>query len=285
MKLINFNIFPPFTKIREKMEIPKNYKPDFESAKAIAKELKLTEIKTKGLDISIDELFIADNKTLEHKDFPGQKMLVYIRDFIGDYNKDLDDLNNYPRFHIAWCKTLNQMHKDKKYERYVVSQRNDGIFLLNKSVSGRIVEKDIELPLRICKNCLSALNYNNYKLNKLDIQKDDAVKNFKVHEFLETYNTEVHIEPTHTSNSQPLNEYSKDWKEISYKIRSSKGFCCEECGKSCIKDKEELQVHHIDGVKSNNRPSNLIALCINCHSNQPKHSHMKTNPKFIKYLK
>ena len=92
MKLINFNDFLAFKRIREKMGIPKDYKPSFESSEAILREIKFKEIKTKGLDISIDDLYVAEDKTLEHKDFPGQKMLVYIRDFMGDYIKDEKDL-------------------------------------------------------------------------------------------------------------------------------------------------------------------------------------------------
>lgn len=71
MKLIDFNNFLAFKNIREKMGIPKDYKPNFESSEMILREIKLKEIKTKGLDIPIDELIKASDGTLEHKDFPG----------------------------------------------------------------------------------------------------------------------------------------------------------------------------------------------------------------------
>lgn len=285
MKLINFNNFLAFKKIREKMNIPKDFKPNFQSSKAILMEIKLKEIKTKGLDISIDELFVSPNKTLEHKDFPGQKMLVYIRDFAGDYTKDFQDRSSYPRFHIAWCRTLNDMHAKKKYERYVVSQRNDGIFLLNKTIGGKAVEKDIELPLLVCKNCLSALNYKGYSLSSRNYSNNEKIfKEFTVKDFLEEYNTDIYIEPTHSSISQPLNEYPDNWEQISFDYRKSKKFICQDCGKDCSKDLKELHVHHVDGVKSNILPSNLEVVCIKCHSKKPNHSHMLMNPKFKIYL-
>lgn len=283
MKLIDFNKFLAFNKIREKMGILKDYKPNFKGSEAIAIKMKFEEIKTKGLDISIDELFVAKDKTLEHKDFPGQKMLVYIRDFMGDYVKNDRDRSSYPRFHIAWCKTLDQMHRDKKYERYVVSQRNDGIFLLNKTVAGRVVKKDIELELLVCKNCLKALGYKGY--GSMSYEKNTEIFNsFNVQEFLDMYNTEIYIEPTYTTDSQPLNEYGNDWNIISYNYKKSKKFICQDCGKDCSKDTNELHVHHIDGVKSNNRPSNLEVVCVKCHSKKPMHQHMLTNPKFMRYL-
>ncbi|MGL4672298.1 HNH endonuclease [Cetobacterium sp.] len=282
MKLINFNEFLSFKKMRENMGIPKDYKPKFESSEAILREIKFKEIKTKGLDISIDELCVASDKTLEHKDFPGQKMLVYIRDFSGDYVKDEKDMAYFPKFHLAWCSTLDGMHKSKKYDRYVVSQRNDGIFLLNKATNGRVVKKDIELPLLVCKNCLKALGYKSYGASQ--IISNQVFNNFTVKQFLDEYNTEIHIEPIHTSLDQPLNEYSKDWNNISYSYKKSKRFICQDCKKDCSKDTAELHVHHVDGVKSNNKASNLEVVCVKCHSQKPMHVHMLSNPSFKKYF-
>lgn len=275
MKLIDFNNFLPFIRIREKMNIPKEFKPNFTSSEAILKKMRLQEIKTKGLDISIDELIITENKTLEHKDFPGQKMIVYIRDFIGGYGKNEDEYSNYPKYHISWCRTLNDMQAKKKYERYVVSQRNDGIFLLNKTINGKVIEKDVELPLLICKNCLANLNYKNYNLNK-----NKVFDSFNVKEFLEEYNTNIHIEPTYTDMSQPLNEYVKDWAQISFNYKKSKNFICQDCGKDCSNDKNRLHVHHVNGIKSDNLPSNLEVVCVSCHSKKPMHGHMLSNPMY-----
>lgn len=283
MKLINFNEFLAFKKIRKNMGISEDFKPNFKSSEAIMKEIDIITIKTKGLDISFDELVVAKDKTLEHKDFPGQKMLVYIRDFMGDYVKDESDRSNYPKFHLSWCQTLNKMHESKKYDRYVVSQRNDGIFLLNKTSNGRVVKKDIELELLVCKNCLQTLNYKGY--NSSYNSKINVFNSFNVKEFLDEYNTEIYIEPKHSSKSQPLNEYSEEWSKISFEYKKSKRFICQDCGKDCSRDTNELHVHHVDGVKSNNKASNLEAVCVNCHSKKPMHSHMLNNPKFTRYIK
>lgn len=44
---------------------------------------------------------------------------------------------------------------------------------------------------------------------------------------------------------------------------------CEKCGWSEVNqftEKSPLQIHHLDGKASNNRPENLQVLCPNCHS-------------------
>lgn len=46
-----------------------------------------------------------------------------------------------------------------------------------------------------------------------------------------------------------------------------RGHKCECCGNTKWLDKEiPLEVHHIDGDKTNNSPDNLVLLCPNCHS-------------------
>jgi hypothetical protein len=44
--------------------------------------------------------------------------------------------------------------------------------------------------------------------------------------------------------------------------RSDKEACCQKCG---LKDERVLEVHHKDGNRRNNKLSNLIWLCRNCH--------------------
>jgi len=77
-------------------------------------------------------------------------------------------------------------------------------------------------------------------------------------------------------------EFNQDLKR---RIRERDGFACQICG---VTEKEHIKntgriltVHHLDGNKENNIPSNLISLCIFCHaklqSKEFAHSHRLIN--------
>ncbi len=266
MKIINFNKFQPFIEIRNNMRISKDYKPNFRGSKAIIRAITWEEIKTRGLDISIDELIKANDGTIEHKDFPGQKMIVYIRDFRSDYG--------LPKFHVSWCSTLEKMKEAGRYSRYVISQRNDGIFLLNRTDGKKVEEENIEAKLDICKNCLTTLNYENYSVLNYQ-QKQKIVDKFTVKNFLKKFNTDIRLDPEYSSISQPKNVYPENWQEISIRYRKMKNWICEDCGLDFSSNPSKLHVHHIDGNKFNCKPSNLESTCEGCHKNKPYHEHMK----------
>jgi hypothetical protein len=69
-------------------------------------------------------------------------------------------------------------------------------------------------------------------------------------------------------------EYAADWKRICKEIKDRDEWTCKHCGERRQRWGIHLHVHHIDGNKLNNHPSNLISLCAKCHrlahSHQPK---------------
>jgi hypothetical protein len=66
------------------------------------------------------------------------------------------------------------------------------------------------------------------------------------------------------------NVYPVDWPEISARVKQLARYKCEQCGKDFAENTDGslglLDVHHIDGDKSNNSHANLVALCRPCHT-------------------
>lgn len=270
MKLPDFTKNDTFEKLRRKMGIPKGYYARY-SGKVNFKKLSLKEIQFdnieygRGLDINLDELDISDDKTII---YDNRNVVLYIRD---QYSYDTEY-----KFHVAWCKTLKEMRRNNKLNRYVISRRTDGTFYVNMfdKSSHRIAEENAIRKLGVCKNCLSELNYNNYS-SYTYVDKNNIYENFKIEEFLEKYDTRIKSLPTYTENTAPLNQYPSNWKEVSDNYREARGWKCEKCKKDCSNNKGYLDVHHIDSNKFNTKSSNLKALCKKCHSEEFGHGHYK----------
>jgi hypothetical protein len=71
----------------------------------------------------------------------------------------------------------------------------------------------------------------------------------------------------------PKEKYTKDWRKVSKEYRKSVGWKCEMCGVNCNTDNALLHTHHKNRNSRDNRRRNLIALCIQCHSQQPGKGH------------
>lgn len=60
-------------------------------------------------------------------------------------------------------------------------------------------------------------------------------------------------------------QYSMAWTEtLKVAIRERDKYTCQVCGER--QGERTLSVHHIDYVKTNCSPDNLISLCISCHA-------------------
>lgn len=76
-----------------------------------------------------------------------------------------------------------------------------------------------------------------------------------------------------------LNDFGvSNWASIKIILFQERPYQCEQCGISSWLGKDiQLQVHHIDGDKTNNTRQNLQILCPNCHSQTENWCNQKTS--------
>ena len=187
--------------------------------------------------------------------YKGQQVLLYIKAGYTGYRYT---------FHFYDCDTLKKKRKEGRIERYVATQRKDGIFLMDRIVfqTGHIIQKDGEEKLLACQNCLDW--YNNY--SKRD-GKYHTKSNFSIKDFFARFeSTPISEMPIYTDITAPPSGYTDDWQKVSYQRKERAGWKCEECGADHSKTKAGLETHHINSDKTDNRPSNLKVLCEYCHA-------------------
>lgn len=173
--------------------------------------------------------------------------------------------------------------KANRFARYVVSTRNDGMFVINtydiethdRIENGKIVR------LNVCKNCLMELSYNGYRDHYKDRQVYEA---FRIDEFFKKYASQFKEKPQYTDRDAPPNEYSENFEQISYSFRDINGWQCSNCLVVLRNDKDLLDTHHINGIKSDDSWENLQSLCIRCHSEKPYHERLKDDGRYARFI-
>ena len=266
MKLPDFLQSPEFNRLREKMGGAKlgDFITNIDYTNTLTKE-QLEQLGNKGIDVSFEDLTFLTDGTIALKD---SRAILYIRD-ISNYNENKE----LPKFHISNCKTLQEMKSKGRQLRYVVTTRDDGLFNVI-TINGTSHSENEEI-LNVCKNCLSELNWPEFKhLDKTS--KDTFVKEFIIKDFFNVFYKKYDKELLsgkgfYSDRTAPLNKYPNNWNELSKKTKEERGNRCEECSASTM----PLDTHHIDGNKFNNNNENLKVLCRNCHQKQPYHSHMR----------
>jgi len=230
-------------------------------------------LQTTGVEVKLEDVVPVDDGTLEYR---GQKIILYIRD------QRISSQQGGYRFHVADCKTLQDMRRKGRYARYVVATRKDGKFVVNRFFWTGFIVKDEECELPVCKNCLRRLNYKRYNYES-NPEKDEIWRPFDIIEFFHKYPSRIAELPKHTDKTAPLDSYTSDWEVISNRYRESVNWTCEECGVNLKDHKSFLHVHHKNGVESDNSRQNLEALCIRCHALRPNHSHLRNSPDYRRF--
>lgn len=223
----------------------------------------------KGQDFDdINEITPLKDHTLTYNN---ERVILYIRDVASYGHSDL------PRFHIAKCSTLQTMFENNRKRRYVRTQNETGIFYLN-IISGNNV-REIEEKLDVCQNCLNILDWDGFSMDWDREKRDKYVRDFTIARFFEKYPKSLVDDNGYSSLYSPINQYPKNWDETSRNYRAFKNWTCEKCGVNLANHTSLLETHHINGQKNECQHSNLMALCADCHSKMPMHSHMGNNPR------
>lgn len=198
---------------------------------------------------------------------PGQQILaptgevrfLYIPDhsMLKRYNMQ-NTSKNRNKVHLCCCDVIQDMLYDGREKRYVATGDTSGVFDVCYSNS----EQDA-VPLDVCQRCYRMLRSKKYGMYTDFDFSAYARDNDYVPELFERAGTDKYGV-----------DYPDNWKQISFRVRQGRGWTCEQCGRNFSCQKRGLHVHHINGIKSDCRDSNLRVLCEECHSKQPRHGHM-----------
>lgn len=216
-----------------------------------------------GKEIRLDDLDAGTGLLSVH----GRQVLLYIKDHTHKFDVALQDGARGNRFHIAHCQTLEEMKRKNRYQRYVATNRLDGRFPVEEASGWGGQTRTGEAALKVCKYCLQRLNYRNSS-NYAERQKN--FESFSLAEFFSQYSTCFRYMPSMLDEQASVG-YSVDWPEISKQVRGAAGYVCNQCGIDLSQHRNLCDVHHVNGVKSDNSPGNLRVLCKDCHRKQPMH--------------
>lgn len=98
--------------------------------------------------------------------------------------------------------------------------------------------------------------------HKLNLSLNHARLSGKNHPMFGLRGTKSHLWQGGTSFEPYTVEFNRQLKEL---IRQRDGYRCQLCGMPEIENIKKLSIHHIDYIKKNCLPNNLITLCNRCN--------------------
>lgn len=229
-----------------------------------------------GIEISYDDV----DTSRGIYSYKGRQVLLYIPDQSRSIESVLaGDLSKAKKFHFCECQTIQKMFREGRKERFHATTNLEGSF----EVSGLTIDNQFlqgRARLQVCKHCLQYINYRMYATGS-STNKTKVFNEFSIYDFFVSHSSLFSELPSNLVPKIESSKYTHDWDSISKNVRSQANWTCSKCGVQLSTDRRLLHVHHINGVKNDNRSSNLRALCAVCHKNEHNHGHMKLNSNDI----
>ncbi len=222
-----------------------------------------------GIEVELSEVEVTAQGLFSYK---GRQILLYIQDHRVRVQETLDNGGVGNKFHVAHCRTLEDMDSKRRYERYVATNELGGYFYITGYDFDTKEKREGKARLNVCKNCLRKLNYQNYR-RVSHHDRNQMVAEFDLKAFFAKYESSFRYMPRRRAGAFDGN-YTDDWQRVARRYKQTKNFTCESCQLDLSDSPDLLHVHHVDGVKTNNSPGNLKALCSQCHRSQIDHDHL-----------
>ena len=214
------------------------------------------------------------------------QVLLYIKDTRHTENHIATNPHESKKFHIAWCEVLERMLERGRFNRYVVTRRDTGLFKVDVRINEFSREQyETEAKLLVCQSCLKFLNYQDFETLEERDQRRKAVERFDIGAFLKEYENIVRYLtlPQQTDENTPVANYDAAFTRMSQSIKMEQNFRCKNCGVDLRQHRWLLHCHHIDHNRTNNNSTNLIAICAYCH--QKEHPHMFVRREYLQTIK
>ncbi len=260
-----------------KFDFDGNWKNSFENI--------LSELISKG-EVDIPEGLSLQDYACKDGFFrvQGKIVLAYIRDQQHSRRETNKIYNTTYKYHLLNCKHLREFNQKNYIEKYVLrspsylGEKGDSTFNVNILDGGKLIEDGLNEELLVCKFCLSESNFKDYSNLRNRAEKDKFVINFNYKEFFESEKIIVRdlwsLNLIDESISE-INAYPPNWIFLSKKIKDNNNYRCKLCSLNCKSHKHLLHLHHKNGRKNDNNISNLVPLCVDCHSKQRGHEFMR----------
>ena len=273
-KLPNFLNWPSLDNLQKKMGAPLT--DNFLLTPVYSEISIIDQLNTSGIEIDLDEISVHEDGTLLYRGYRG---LLHIRDITS-----ISGDTRMPRYHLAYCQTLEKMKRNSRFDKYVVAQTTSGEFMVN-IIDREIISQNVRL--NVCQNCLDKIRWKGFSITRMPrSERQKRVDEFSLPEFFKEYPRDmIGAKPAYTATTAPLNTYSQNWDKLSKELRRKRGYQCEFCREFFGQNESQfLHVHHRNGLKNDNRNSNLAVLCIACHAQQPEHGHIKALPDYKLFM-
>ena len=182
--------------------------------------------------------------------------------------KDLGGPEKMKKLHFSVCRTLIEMKKQRRFERYRVTN------VTSDKYSVDVKEGVQEVRLYPCQNCLDKIGYQCFSFDMTKPKRMAIVRSFNSQEamdllwqWFDLFRQEV----TNLQSAHSPTGYTDNWYLVAQAFKRRAGWKCAACGVLLDRNRRQLDLHHLNGDKRNNSDDNLRCLCKACH--QKEHPH------------